>query len=94
MAYLLSLGLGLLVGVGYALLGVRSPAPPIVALVGLLGMVAGEQGALMARQAMAPVRGDHQTGGSGGAAPGGVQGRRPCACGRAPGMDLTDGCGG
>jgi XapX domain-containing protein len=31
---LLSLGAGLLVGVVYRLLNVRSPAPPVVALVG------------------------------------------------------------
>ena len=42
-AYLLSLGAGLLVGVIYSLLGVRSPAPPLIALVGLLGILAGEQ---------------------------------------------------
>ncbi|MBJ9984833.1 DUF1427 family protein [Acinetobacter sp. S40] len=41
--YVLSLGVGLLVGVLYYLLNVRSPAPPIVALVGLLGMVIGEK---------------------------------------------------
>lgn len=41
--YLLSLGVGLLVGVLYYVLNVRSPAPPIVALVGLLGMVVGEK---------------------------------------------------
>jgi XapX domain-containing protein len=41
--YLLSLGAGLLVGVIYSLLDVRSPAPPLVALVGLLGILAGEQ---------------------------------------------------
>ncbi|WP_188852431.1 DUF1427 family protein [Aureimonas glaciei] len=41
--YLLSLGAGLLVGVIYALLNVRSPAPPVVALVGLLGILLGEQ---------------------------------------------------
>jgi XapX domain-containing protein len=41
--YLLSLGAGLLVGVIYSLLNVRSPAPPVVALVGLLGMLIGEQ---------------------------------------------------
>ncbi len=41
--YLLSLGLGLLVGLVYALSGVRSPAPPVIALVGLLGILAGEQ---------------------------------------------------
>ena len=41
--YLLSLGAGALVGVIYSLLNVRSPAPPLVALVGLLGILAGEQ---------------------------------------------------
>ncbi len=41
--YLLSLGAGLLVGVIYSLLNVRSPAPPVVALVGLLGILIGEQ---------------------------------------------------
>jgi len=41
--YLLALGAGVLVGIVYALLGVRSPAPPIVALVGLLGILIGEQ---------------------------------------------------
>jgi XapX domain-containing protein len=35
--YLVSLGAGLLVGVIYSLLNVRSPAPPLVALIGLLG---------------------------------------------------------
>jgi len=42
-AYLISLGAGLLVGVVYSLLNVRSPAPPVVALVGLLGILLGEQ---------------------------------------------------
>lgn len=41
--YLLSAAVGVLVGVIYALLDVRSPAPPVVALVGLLGILAGEQ---------------------------------------------------
>ena len=41
--YLLSLGAGLLVGVVYSLLNVRSPAPPVVALLGLLGILVGEQ---------------------------------------------------
>jgi XapX domain-containing protein len=39
----ISFSVGLLVGVAYALLRVKSPAPPLVALVGLLGMVWGEQ---------------------------------------------------
>jgi XapX domain-containing protein len=41
--YLLSLGAGVLVGVIYSVLNVRSPAPPLVALVGLLGILLGEQ---------------------------------------------------
>jgi XapX domain-containing protein len=41
--YIISLAAGLLVGVIYALLQVRSPAPPAIALIGLLGMLIGEQ---------------------------------------------------
>jgi XapX domain-containing protein len=41
--YLLSLSVGLLVGVIYGLLNVRSPAPPVIALIGLLGILVGEQ---------------------------------------------------
>lgn len=41
--YLLSLGAGVLVGIIYSLLNVRSPAPPVVALIGLFGMLIGEQ---------------------------------------------------
>jgi XapX domain-containing protein len=39
----LSFIVGLGVGVLYGLIRVKSPAPPIVALLGLLGMVIGEQ---------------------------------------------------
>jgi XapX domain-containing protein len=41
--YVVSLGAGILVGIIYALLQVRSPAPPTIALIGLLGMLIGEQ---------------------------------------------------
>ena len=41
--YLFSLAAGLLVGVIYALVHVRSPAPPVIALLGLLGILIGEQ---------------------------------------------------
>lgn len=41
--YIISLAAGLLVGVIYAVLQVRSPAPPAIALIGLLGMLIGEQ---------------------------------------------------
>lgn len=50
--YLISLGAGLLVGVIYSLLGVRSPAPPAIALVGLLGMLIGEQVIPIAKRAV------------------------------------------
>ena len=41
--YFVSLAVGSLVGVIYALFNVRSPAPPVIALVGLLGILLGEQ---------------------------------------------------
>jgi XapX domain-containing protein len=40
---LISFVVGLVVGAFYGLIRVKSPAPPIVALLGLLGMVLGEQ---------------------------------------------------
>lgn len=43
MNYLISLAAGLLVGLLYGALQVRSPAPPAIALMGLLGMLGGEQ---------------------------------------------------
>ena len=51
--YVLSLGAGVFVGVIYSLLNVRSPAPPLVALVGLLGILIGEQVIPIAKQMMA-----------------------------------------
>src|ERR1700683_793215 len=42
-ALLISFAVGLLIGVVYGAIRVKSPAPPIVALLGLLGMVLGEQ---------------------------------------------------
>ena len=52
--YLVSLLMGLAVGVAYGLIQVRSPAPPLIALVGLLGMVLGEQAVDMAKYHFAP----------------------------------------
>jgi XapX domain-containing protein len=52
--YLVSLVMGLVVGVAYAVVQVRSPAPPLIALVGLLGMVLGEQAVDMAKRHFAP----------------------------------------
>ena len=42
MPYLISFGAGLVVGLLYWLVRVHSPAPPLIALAGLLGMVIGE----------------------------------------------------
>jgi XapX domain-containing protein len=42
MGYVISLGVGFGVGLLYWLLKVQSPAPPLIALAGLLGMVLGE----------------------------------------------------
>lgn len=50
--YLVSLGVGLLVGALYSLLGTRSPAPPAIALLGLLGMLLGEQAVPLAKQVL------------------------------------------
>lgn len=48
--YLVSLGVGVLVGVIYALMNVRSPAPPVIALAGLLGILIGEQAVPLAKR--------------------------------------------
>lgn len=40
---LISFAVGVFVGALYGVIRVKSPAPPIVALLGLLGMVIGEQ---------------------------------------------------
>src|SRR5690242_19658521 len=42
-AFLLSAAVGLLVGLIYGILSVKSPAPPGIALVGLLAILIGEQ---------------------------------------------------
>jgi XapX domain-containing protein len=52
--YLVSLAMGFAVGVAYGLVQVRSPAPPLIAPVGLLGMVLGEQAIEMAKRHVSP----------------------------------------
>jgi XapX domain-containing protein len=52
--YLVSLFMGLVVGAAYGLVHVRSPAPPMIALVGLLGMVLGQQAIDLAKRRFAP----------------------------------------
>ncbi len=51
--YALSVAAGVLVGIIYGLLNIRSPAPPVVALLGLLGILVGEQLAAAGKRAMA-----------------------------------------
>jgi XapX domain-containing protein len=51
--YILSFLSGILAGAIYSLIRVRSPAPPMVALVGLLGMVIGVQIIPTGRQLLA-----------------------------------------
>jgi XapX domain-containing protein len=52
--YLVSLIMGLAVGAAYGLVHVRSPAPPVIALIGLLGMVLGEQAIDLAKRHVSP----------------------------------------
>ena len=52
--YLVSLVMGLAVGIAYGLVQVRSPAPPLIALIGLLGMVLGEQAIDLAKRHISP----------------------------------------
>lgn len=46
----MSLAVGMLVGVIYAVVNVRSPAPPVLALIGLLGMLLGEHAVPIAQR--------------------------------------------
>ena len=52
MNYLISLAIGLFVGLIYGALDFRSPAPPAIALVGLMGMLLGEQAVPIAKRLM------------------------------------------
>jgi XapX domain-containing protein len=54
--YVLSLAAGLFVGGIYSLLGVKSPAPPMIALIGLLGILLGEQIVPIAKRVIAGQR--------------------------------------
>jgi XapX domain-containing protein len=55
--YLVSLAVGVLVGLIYSVIDVRSPAPPTIALVGLLGMLAGEHLISFARHVVTQIAG-------------------------------------
>jgi XapX domain-containing protein len=54
MSYVISLGVGFAVGLLYWLLRVQSPAPPLIALAGLLGMVLGEHAIPAVREQLFP----------------------------------------
>jgi XapX domain-containing protein len=56
--YVAALAAGVLVGIFYGTIGVRSPAPPVVALVGLFGILVGEQVVPLAKRLMAGHRVD------------------------------------
>ncbi|RQZ09264.1 DUF1427 family protein [Burkholderia sp. Bp9031] len=53
--YIASILAGILAGVVYTLIGVQSPAPPTIALAGLLGILAGEQILPVARRMLAGI---------------------------------------
>lgn len=52
--YIISLAVGVLAGLLYGVLNVRSPAPPVAALIGLFGMLIGEQLVPVAKQYFSP----------------------------------------
>jgi XapX domain-containing protein len=54
--YFVSLALGVFVGAIYGSVSVRSPAPPLIALIGLAGMLIGEQLVVWARSRVFDVR--------------------------------------
>lgn len=54
MPYLISLGAGFVVGLLYWLVRVQSPAPPLIALAGLLGIVLGEHAVPVIRAQLFP----------------------------------------
>ena len=54
-AYVVSLAAGVVFGLLYNVIDVRSPAPPTVALAGLLGMLAGEHAIPFMRTLLAHV---------------------------------------
>jgi XapX domain-containing protein len=51
--YVAALSSGTLVGIIYGLINVRSPAPPVIGLVGLLGILLGEQAVPLAKRLIA-----------------------------------------
>lgn len=52
--YAISLAAGVLVGIIYATINVRSPAPSLIALIGLLGILVGEQVVPIAKRIASP----------------------------------------
>ena len=56
--YVVALSAGVVVGIFYGCIGVRSPAPPLVALVGLVGILLGEQVVPLSKRLLAGHRVD------------------------------------
>jgi len=56
--YVVALFAGIVVGIFYGCIGVRSPAPPVVALVGLVGILLGEQVVPLSKRLLAGHRVD------------------------------------
>jgi XapX domain-containing protein len=54
--YIVSLLVGILVGVLYSALQVKSPAPPVVALIGLLGILIGESAFPVVKEKFFPTK--------------------------------------
>jgi XapX domain-containing protein len=54
LGYLVSFLMGLAVGAAYGLVQVHSPAPPMIALVGLFGMLLGQQAVDVVKHHFAP----------------------------------------
>lgn len=61
MSYLISLGVGFSVGLFYWCVKVQSPAPPLIALAGLLGMVLGEHAIPVVKTAIFATQSDAGT---------------------------------
>jgi XapX domain-containing protein len=61
MSYLISLGAGLVVGFLYYFSRVQSPAPPLIALAGLLGIVIGEHAIPFVQAQLKPAVAQSQT---------------------------------
>jgi XapX domain-containing protein len=61
-SYLVSLLMGTAIGAAHGLFQVRAPAPPLIALVGLLGMALGQQAKPSTRRDINSLQRPHRCG--------------------------------